>query len=90
LGALRVVGGMVLTTEELFADPHVRDRAFFTTVEHPETGPLEYPGMPFRMSATPGTIRRPAPRLSEHTAEVLGDIGVTGEDVARLGASRVI
>jgi CoA:oxalate CoA-transferase len=90
LGALRVVGGMVLNSEELFADPHVRERGFFTTVDHPEAGPLEYPGMPFRMSATPGAIGRPAPRLGEHTAEVLGEVGVTVGEVARLRAAGVV
>jgi len=90
LGALRVVGGMVLTAEELFADPHVRDRAFFTTVEHPDSGPLAYPGMPFRMSATPGATHRPAPLLGEHTAQVLAQLGVIGEDLARLRVAGVI
>jgi CoA:oxalate CoA-transferase len=89
LGALRVVGGMVLTSEEIFADPHVRERGFFHTVEHPDAGPLEYPGMPFRMSATPGSIRRPAPRLGEHTVEVLAEAGIAPADVARLKAAGV-
>jgi crotonobetainyl-CoA:carnitine CoA-transferase CaiB-like acyl-CoA transferase len=31
--------------------------------------------MPFRMSATPGTIRSRAPLLGEHTDEVLGEVG---------------
>jgi len=90
LGRLRVVGGMVLDSAELFADPHVRERGFFQTVEHPEAGALVYPGMPFTMSATPGTIARPAPPLGEHTAEVLAGVGVGPGELARLRAAGVV
>ena len=90
LGRLRVVGGMVLTTAELFEDPHVRAREFFVTQEHPTAGPLEYPGAPFKMSATPWALRRPAPLLSQHTAEVLTGVAIEREDLAILKAAGVI
>jgi crotonobetainyl-CoA:carnitine CoA-transferase CaiB-like acyl-CoA transferase len=87
LGTLRVVGGMVLTTEELFEDPHVRDRGFFEPLDHPEAGELEYPGAPFKMSLTPWQMSRPAPRLGEHTAEVLAEAGLTPEEIEQLQAA---
>jgi formyl-CoA transferase len=90
LGRLRVVGGMVLTTAELFEDPHVRAREFFVTMEHPTAGTLEYPGAPFKMSGTPWDMRRPAPLLSQHTAEVLAGVGITTSDLAILTAAGVI
>ena len=66
------------TTADTFADRHLRARDFFTTLDHPEAGALEYAGLPFRMVGTPGELRR-APLLGEHTARVL---------VERLGHSR--
>lgn len=48
------------------------------------------PSPPYRFSQTHWRLRRPAPRLGEHTAEVLAQAGYTPEDLARLKASRVI
>ena len=49
-------------TADAFADRHLRAREFFTTLDHPQAGALEYPGLPFRMLGTPGELRsRPAP-----------------------------
>jgi crotonobetainyl-CoA:carnitine CoA-transferase CaiB-like acyl-CoA transferase len=90
LGRLRVVGGMVLTTAELSEDLHVRAREFFTTLEHPLTGTLEYPGAPFKMSETPWALERPAPLLGQHTAEVLAGVGVSASELARLRAAGVV
>jgi crotonobetainyl-CoA:carnitine CoA-transferase CaiB-like acyl-CoA transferase len=45
---------------------------------------------PFRASATPPTIWRPAPRLGEHTAEVLAEMGIDEAEIARLAASGTI
>jgi crotonobetainyl-CoA:carnitine CoA-transferase CaiB-like acyl-CoA transferase len=45
---------------------------------------------PVRASATPAAIRRPAPRLGEHTAEVLGELGVSPPEIARLAAAGTI
>jgi len=90
LGRLRVVGGMVLTTEELFDDPHVRARAFLVELDHPAAGTLKYPGAPFKMSKTPFELRRPAPLLSQHTAEVLEEIGIARAELTVLRARGVI
>jgi formyl-CoA transferase/CoA:oxalate CoA-transferase len=90
LGRLRVVGGMVLTTAELFEDPHVRAREFFVTMAHPTAGTLAYPGAPFKMSATPWEMCRPAPLLSQHTAEVLAGVGITTGDLVILKSAGVI
>ena len=45
---------------------------------------------PFRMSATPGTIRTRAPQLGEHTDAVLADLGYSPDDIAGLRAREVV
>jgi crotonobetainyl-CoA:carnitine CoA-transferase CaiB-like acyl-CoA transferase len=60
-------------------------------VDHPTAGALHLLGVPFGFSASRGDIRRPPPRLGEHTVEVLRDIlGTTGEEIERLRASKVV
>jgi crotonobetainyl-CoA:carnitine CoA-transferase CaiB-like acyl-CoA transferase len=59
------------TMKDLLANEHLRVRGFFATVAHPEAGELEYPGAPWKFSATPWELRAPAPLLGQHTAEVL-------------------
>jgi crotonobetainyl-CoA:carnitine CoA-transferase CaiB-like acyl-CoA transferase len=90
LGTLRVVGGMVLTTADLFDDPQVAARAALVEQEGPDGHPFRRPGAPFLMSATPWQQRHPAPRLGEHTAELLAEVGVTATGLARLRAARVV
>ena len=70
--------GALHTMEDIFENPQLRERAYFTLLDHPEAGRLEYPGPPFKLSETPAHIRR-APLLGEHTSEVL---------TSRLGYSR--
>jgi len=69
--ALGILGGAILTIEDLVNDAHYRDRGAWETIDHPETGPLEYPGRPFIMSASPRPQPRRAPLLGEHNHEVL-------------------
>jgi crotonobetainyl-CoA:carnitine CoA-transferase CaiB-like acyl-CoA transferase len=72
----RVPFAPVSTMGDLVDSPHLRARGFFATVVHPVAGPVTMPGAPYRLSATPWAIRRPAPGLGQHTAEVLGEIGL--------------
>lgn len=69
----RQAWGVVRSPEENLADPHWEDRGFWVEVEGEgrEGQPVRMPGAPYRFSATPWALRRPAPKLGEHTAEVL-------------------
>jgi benzylsuccinate CoA-transferase BbsE subunit len=76
---------------EIVASPQLAAREFFVEVEHPGRGRLRFPGAFARTSVPDGVaIRRPAPRLGEHTVEVLGELGIGAADVARLRAEGVV
>ncbi len=69
----RVLCGPLFSLDEIAEDEHFRARGFWERVEHPALGSVEIPGRPFVMPDSPWEIRRPAPLLGEHTAELLGD-----------------
>lgn len=74
LAALEAAGipsGPVLEFDQAMADPHVVARGMAVDTAHPAAGSVKTLGIPLKLSDTPGALRRPAPRLGEHTAEVL-------------------
>ncbi len=57
----------VNTAEDLFTDPHLAHREFFSELEHPVAGTLRYPGAAYRLSNSPASAnRRAAPTLGAH------------------------
>jgi crotonobetainyl-CoA:carnitine CoA-transferase CaiB-like acyl-CoA transferase len=65
--------GVIYAPEEAFEDEHFKARGFQVEVEHDELGrSFRYPGAPYRLPASPWRIYRRAPRLGEHTLEILG------------------
>ncbi len=68
-----VLGGPINTIADLIEDENFRYRRFFQTIDHPETGPLQYPGYHHTLyrEDEPMPKRRRAPRLGEHTREVM-------------------
>ena len=83
--------GAILTTEDLVNDPHYRGRGMWDTIDHPFTGPVEYPGRPMIMSASPRPTPRRAPLLGEHNVEVYVDeLGLARENLPLLRAQGVI
>jgi crotonobetainyl-CoA:carnitine CoA-transferase CaiB-like acyl-CoA transferase len=77
----------VNTLEDLATDPHLNAVGFWQFVDHPTEGKLRMPAFPVNFGATPADVRRHAPRLGEHTAEVLREAGLTGEKIEALCAS---
>ncbi|MFA6242475.1 MAG: CaiB/BaiF CoA-transferase family protein [Candidatus Hydrogenedentales bacterium] len=82
--------GPSYTIEEAMNDPHIQHRQMFTTVQHPTEGEIHQLGNPIKLSATPGSIRRPPPQLGEHTAEVLAQLGYDHEACEKLRAEGVL
>ncbi len=75
---------------DLYADPHLRARGAFVTIDHPELGELELVAPPWKMSGRemPAAC---APLLGEHTDQVLMEIlGLSDADVATLRDSGII
>jgi crotonobetainyl-CoA:carnitine CoA-transferase CaiB-like acyl-CoA transferase len=82
------------TAREIDASDQLAAREFFVDVEHPERGRLRHPGAFARATDAQGRtmpigIRRPAPRLGEHTADVLDEIGVSAAMLVELRAAGV-
>jgi crotonobetainyl-CoA:carnitine CoA-transferase CaiB-like acyl-CoA transferase len=79
------------STQDVLDDPHVRAMGYLRRVPFPGAS-REVPIVetPFRMSATPGTIRRRAPLLGEHTDEVLGEIGYGTAEIDRLREGGIV
>ncbi|MBV6422650.1 MAG: Acetyl-CoA:oxalate CoA-transferase [Steroidobacteraceae bacterium] len=78
-----VVNGL----EELATDPHLEAVGFWKEVDHPTEGKLRLPAFPVNFGSTPAGIERHAPRLGEHTREVLRESGLDDAAIDALLAS---
>lgn len=85
-----VVAGPIYDMAQVYQDPHVKARNMLVDLDDPELGLLHNIGIPIKLSATPGQIRRRAPDLGEHSREVLHEFGFSEEEVATLIASGVV
>ena len=79
----KLICGPLFTMADLHEDEHFRSRGFWATAEHPEMGKVEMGGRPFIMGKGGWQLRRPAPLLGQHTAEVLGAAGVRAPEAVR-------
>ncbi len=86
----RIPFAPVSTMGDLLASDHLKARGFFAVIEQPGMPPFTVPGAPYRFSATPWQLRTPAPRLGEHTAEVLAEIGVSPADLTQLRQEGIV
>lgn len=92
LQAHGVPAGVVQNARDMLErDQHLKDRAYYVYLDHPEAGRTAYDGPPFRLSKTPGVLRSPAPCLGEHTQQVCTEIlGLTDDEIADLYAEQVL
>jgi len=65
-----IPSGPVMGVKEILTDSHMIEREMIVETEHPTAGRMRTLGVVAKLSATPGSIRRPAPRLNEHHEEV--------------------
>jgi crotonobetainyl-CoA:carnitine CoA-transferase CaiB-like acyl-CoA transferase len=79
------------TIADIFADPHYAARGAIATTDDPTLGPVRMQGVTPKLSKTPGAIRRGAPLLGEHNAEVYRELlGLSAEEVERLRQEGVV
>jgi crotonobetainyl-CoA:carnitine CoA-transferase CaiB-like acyl-CoA transferase len=88
--AAEVTAAPVYDIDQFVADRHVQERQIVVEVPDEEIGSVTMHNIVPRLSATPGVLRRPAPGLGQHTAEVLARVGVKPDDVARLRSQGVV
>ncbi|MGO4327854.1 CaiB/BaiF CoA transferase family protein [Cupriavidus sp. 2TAF22] len=80
------------TVDSLMADPHLDAVGFFDVVEHPSEGAIRSMAIPSQWSRSQPRVTRQAPRLGEHSAQVLAEAGYSQEQIRALasqGATRL-
>ncbi len=83
--------GPVNTVAQVLADPAVRHLGMVQEVEHPTLGRVPLLGVPFTLGGSPPVIRRPPPRLGEHTDEILEEVlGLSPGEVEALRRAAVL
>ena len=85
-----ITAAPVYDVDQFMADPHVQARQVVVDLPDKEMGAVPMHAVIPRLSGTPGAIRRPAPELGEHTAEVLGRVGVDAASLQDLTRRKIV
>ena len=85
-----VTAAPVYEIDQFMADPHVAAREILVDLPDTELGRLPMHNVIPRLSETPGRLRRPAPALGEHTAEILGSLGLDRAEIEGLAREGII
>lgn len=83
--------GKVAGIRDAVASPQVKAREMMIDIEHPTVGTVTVPGITIKLSATPGTVRKPPPTVGEDTDAVFSRLlGFDEAKLARLRADGVV
>jgi crotonobetainyl-CoA:carnitine CoA-transferase CaiB-like acyl-CoA transferase len=74
----------ILRRADLLTHPQISANELIVESEHPHAGPMRQPRPAARFDATPASLRRPAPRLGEHSDEILAELGFPQQEIERL------
>src|SRR5215831_4851113 len=86
-----IVAGQVYSPQQALDDPHIREAGLLREVAFPGIeATLPLAPTPIELSETPGTYRRPAPLVGEHTEQILLALGYDGPTIAELRAEGII
>jgi crotonobetainyl-CoA:carnitine CoA-transferase CaiB-like acyl-CoA transferase len=87
----RVPCGIVNTVDQLLDDPQVKARDMILYADYPGLGKIPLPGIPVKLSSTPGDLHSLAPAIGEHNEEVYcGLLGMSTEKFRQLKAGEII
>jgi formyl-CoA transferase len=90
LNSRGVPSGAILGLEEALTQAQIRHRGTLEQVHADGIGELKLFGLSAQFEKTPGSVDSPPPRLAAHTDEILGSLGCSKEDLARLRNEGVI
>lgn len=76
--------------DKVFNDPHLLARNYFVDAPHAKVGTVRQLGSAMHFSETPVQIKRAGPLLGEDTADVLNELGLDADEIARLGERGVV
>ena len=85
-----VVAGPIYNMDQVYKDSQVQAREMVVDLDDPELGTLRNIGVPVKLSGTPGSIRRRAPALGEHSREVLRAAGYSETEIEVLAEAGII
>jgi formyl-CoA transferase len=85
-----VPSGPIYKMDEVFADPQVKYLGIAQKVHHPQLGDIELVGQAVTLSRTPSRLETASPDAGEHTDAILGELGYSAGDIARLKEKGVV
>jgi formyl-CoA transferase len=85
-----VPAGRIYTAADIARDPHYVARGMLEQVLAGDGEPLKVPGIVPKLGGTPGAIRSAAPKLGEHTEQVLADLGYSAEEIRSLRGKQIV
>ena len=89
LNAGGVACGLINNLQEVFDEPQIQHLGMVKDVVSSRLGAQRLVGQPMQLERTPSTIARAAPRRGEHTEEILGELGLGPDDLARMKSEGV-
>lgn len=91
LESARVPCSVVNTVDKLEDDPQVAARNMIINIDYPELGVIPIPGLPMKLSLTPGNINTRAPKIGEHNEEIYcGLLGFSRKELKKLKEKDII
>lgn len=85
-----IVWSMVAELPEVVEDPQARAMDMYVELADPELGSFETLAAPFSLSESDLSARGPAPRVGEHTFDVLSELGISAAEIKEMAADQVI